>query len=30
MTQYNDGFDDVRGEYIININDHIGYRYEIL
>ncbi|CAD8147134.1 unnamed protein product [Paramecium pentaurelia] len=30
QTNYNDGFDDSKGEYLFSINDHIGYRYEIL
>lgn len=26
----NNGFDDDRGDYLWNLNDHIGFRYEIL
>jgi dual specificity tyrosine-phosphorylation-regulated kinase 2/3/4 len=26
----NNGFDDERGDYLWNLNDHIGFRYEIL
>jgi len=26
----NNGFDDERGDYLWNLHDHIGYRYEIL
>ena len=27
---YNNGFDDVNGDYKVVIGDHIGYRYEIV
>ncbi|CAD8059548.1 unnamed protein product [Paramecium primaurelia] len=30
MTQFNEGFDNEKGEYIINLNDHIAYRFEVL
>ncbi|CAD8058454.1 unnamed protein product [Paramecium sonneborni] len=30
QSNYNDGFDDSKGEYLYSLNDHIGYRYEIL
>ncbi|CAD8066728.1 unnamed protein product [Paramecium sonneborni] len=30
MTSFNEGFDNQKGEYIINISDHIAYRFEIL
>lgn len=26
---YNNGYDDARGDYILTLNDHIQYRYEI-
>ena len=26
----NHGFDDERGDYLITLHDHIGYRYEVL
>lgn len=29
-SQYNEGYDDVNGEYTYANRDHIGYRYEIL
>ncbi len=29
-SQYNDGYDDERGDYTINIGDHIAYRFEIV
>ncbi|WPK23093.1 hypothetical protein PUMCH_000318 [Australozyma saopauloensis] len=29
-SQNNYGFDDLRGNYIISMNDHIDYRYEII
>ncbi|CAD8143657.1 unnamed protein product [Paramecium octaurelia] len=30
QSNCNDGFDDSNGEYLFSLNDHIGYRYEIL
>ena len=30
LSNYNDGFDDSKGEYLYSLNDHIGFRYEIL
>lgn len=30
MTSFNEGFDNEKGEYIINLNDHIAYRFEVL
>uniref|UniRef100_A0AC34GXH0 Dual-specificity kinase n=1 Tax=Panagrolaimus sp. ES5 TaxID=591445 RepID=A0AC34GXH0_9BILA len=30
IKKNNNGFDDEKGHYILNIHDHIGYRYEIL
>lgn len=29
-SEFNDGFDDSKGEYLYALNDHVGYRYEIL
>ncbi|EAR85505.3 glycoprotease family protein (macronuclear) [Tetrahymena thermophila SB210] len=29
-SQFNNGFDDSRGEYQLNLLDHIAYRYELL
>ncbi len=26
---YNDGYDDDKGDFIVQTDDHIGYRYEI-
>ena len=30
ISEYNDGFDDQKGEYLYTPNDHIAYRYEVL
>lgn len=30
MADYNFGYDDEKGDYLIVTGDHIGYRYEIL
>ena len=26
----NNGFDDERGDYLINIHDHVNYRFEVI
>ncbi len=30
LEEINNGYDDEKGDYLIRMNDHIGYRYEII
>lgn len=30
LEQYNNGYDDENGDYIVVLNDHIAYRYEVV
>ena len=30
LQEFNSGYDDERGDYIVQLHDHIAYRYEVI